>query len=401
MVDRHVVSSSVPAEEDEEEEEEADVDPDVEDVKSDAADEEEDDVAVLLVVVDEGPPLGIMVADSWVHAGCGAYLAAVDVRGRAQANVGIGADPDVLFVHCVLASSIPFASPFSRLMARTPPPRHGADSHASESMFQRHQALMRLYSVSTRRSNSVGSHTSSVSARNDGGISQTDLAVLRQQFQFIRDDEADAEKGETDWQVRMSVRYYQQLFREYALADLSRFKEGKIGLRWRTEMEVVAGKGQFSCGNKRCEERAGLHSYELLFAYVEHGERKRCLVKVRVCRACAEKLFYKKLMEVKKKQERRMERKRRQMEEKRGCGGKQKAKRRRRSVSSSESGSSSDSGEEAEEEDTQDAVSGENIHELCAKISAEQKAAYPADTSRADSRRADSSDERVFHELLP
>ncbi|POM65904.1 Hypothetical protein PHPALM_18312 [Phytophthora palmivora] len=185
-----------------------------------------------------------------------------------------------------------------------PPP--AADSHRSERKFRRHQELMQLYSTSTRRSASIASTTSSITPHNDQA-SQSDLAVLKQKFQFIRDDEADAEAGEMDWQVRMSVRYYRQLFREYALADLSRYKEGKIGLRWRTEMEVIAGKGQFSCGNKRCDERTGLHSYELLFAYVEHGERKRCLVKVRACSVCAEKLFYKKLMEVKRKKMRKME----------------------------------------------------------------------------------------------
>ncbi|KAE9044562.1 hypothetical protein PR003_g1937 [Phytophthora rubi] len=269
-----------------------------------------------------------------------------------------------------------------------PPPRRVANSHARKSMLERHQELMRLYAASTRRSNSISSEASSIAARNDRGVSQTDLAVLKQQFQFIRDDEADAEHGETDWQVRMSVRYYRQLFREYALADLSRYKEGKVGLRWRTEMEVVKGKGQFSCGNKHCDERAGLHSYELLFAYVEHGQRKRCLVKVRACRACAEKLFYNKLMEVRRKQER----KRRRTE----TSGKQKAKRRRRSVSRSEAASSSGSEENAEEKDSED-ESGEDIHTLCAKISAEQKAAYPVDTDA----KARSSGERGFDELLP
>ena len=39
-----------------------------------------------------------------------------------------------------------------------------------------------------------------------------------------------------------------KLFKEYAIADLSRHKEGKVGLRWRTQKEVVAGRGQFSCG---------------------------------------------------------------------------------------------------------------------------------------------------------
>ena len=36
---------------------------------------------------------------------------------------------------------------------------------------------------------------------------------------------------------------YDKLFKEFAIADLSRYKEKKIGLRWRTEREVVCGKG--------------------------------------------------------------------------------------------------------------------------------------------------------------
>ncbi|GMF34184.1 unnamed protein product [Phytophthora fragariaefolia] len=256
---------------------------------------------------------------------------------------------------------------------------------------------MRLYAASTRRSNSVGSDAVSVVAQQDRAVSQTELEVLKQQFQFIRDDEADAERGEANWQIRMSVRYYRQLFREYALADLSRYKEGKIGLRWRTEMEVVAGKGQFSCGNKRCEERAGLRSYELLFAYMEQGERKRCLVKVRACGACAEKLFYKKLMEVRRKEERRLEKRKRRREEK---GGKRMAKRRKRSGSDSGSDSSSGSDGDQGVEGDQDAGSGEDIHKLCAKISSEQKASYPVDTFR-DDRRVDSLDRHEFDELLP
>ncbi|KAG7378063.1 hypothetical protein PHYPSEUDO_010598 [Phytophthora pseudosyringae] len=270
-----------------------------------------------------------------------------------------------------------------------------------------HQELMRLYSASTRRGNSVGSDRSSITPRTDLQLSQNDdLAVLKQKFQFIRDDEADAEQGETDWQVRMSVRYYRQLFREYALADLSRHEEGKIGLRWRTEMEVVAGKGQFSCGNKRCDERAGLHSYELLFSYVEHGERKRCLVKVRACAVCAEKLFYKKLMEVKRKKAHKQEKRERKRRRLGRSGGKQKAKRCRRSTSCSDEGGRSGSNEDVREtegtNDDFDAGSGEGIHELCAKINAEQKAAYPAATSRGNARvKAPNERSGAFDELLP
>lgn len=39
-----------------------------------------------------------------------------------------------------------------------------------------------------------------------------------------------------------------KLFKEYAIADLTRYKEGRVGLRWRTQREVVSGRGQFSCG---------------------------------------------------------------------------------------------------------------------------------------------------------
>eukprot|EP00644_Phytophthora_capsici_P000541 jgi/Phyca11/540438/estExt2_Genewise1Plus.C_PHYCAscaffold_40984 len=253
-------------------------------------------------------------------------------------------------------------------------------------MLRRHQELMRVYSASTRRSASISSDTSSVATNRTNQVSLNDLAILKQNFQFIRDDEVDAEQGETDWQVRMSVRYYRQLFREYALADLSRYREGKIGLRWRTEMEVIAGKGQFSCGNKRCDKREGLHSYELLFAYVEHGERKRCLVKVRACSECARKLFYKKMMEMKRKEEKKVKKKRR-LED----GVKQKAKRRR-PRSGLDSSEASD-----ESSDNGDQETGGNIHQICAKINAEQKAAYPI----AASRQASVKDDSGFDELLP
>ena len=41
----------------------------------------------------------------------------------------------------------------------------------------------------------------------------------------------------------MSKKYYDKLFKEYCIGDLSRYKENKIALRWRIEREVVDGKG--------------------------------------------------------------------------------------------------------------------------------------------------------------
>lgn len=46
-------------------------------------------------------------------------------------------------------------------------------------------------------------------------------------------------------------------------------------------VRVLSGlPGQFHCGNKRCEKQEGLKSWEVNFAYVEHGEKRNALVKL-------------------------------------------------------------------------------------------------------------------------
>ena len=115
-----------------------------------------------------------------------------------------------------------------------------------------------------------------------------DLSVVKSSFRFLRSDEDD--DALSAWEARLARRYYDRLFREYCVADLSRCGERKVGLRWRTATEVKRGKGQFFCGEKRCDEGDDLASYEVHFAYVEAGERKEALVKLRACPRCARKL---------------------------------------------------------------------------------------------------------------
>lgn len=98
----------------------------------------------------------------------------------------------------------------------------------------------------------------------------------------------------------MAKTYYKKLFKEYCLANLSRYKTSQIALRWRTQKEVVQGKGQFICGNLTCNEHSDLRSWEVNFAYMEDGERKNALVKLRLCPSCSIKLHYKKIKEAKK-----------------------------------------------------------------------------------------------------
>ncbi|KAH7527851.1 hypothetical protein FEM48_Zijuj05G0010400 [Ziziphus jujuba var. spinosa] len=150
---------------------------------------------------------------------------------------------------------------------------------------------------------------------------KTDQDTLREGYRFIRSEEDDMDPS---WEQRLVKRYYDKLFKEYPLydviyciADMSHYKSGKIGLRWRTEKEVISGKGQFICGNKHCNEKDGLASYEAIyefiviilllcsflvtavvnFSYFEAGENKQALVKLVACERCAEKLNYKKRKE--------------------------------------------------------------------------------------------------------
>ncbi|XP_017474889.1 PREDICTED: protein FRA10AC1-like, partial [Rhagoletis zephyria] len=81
-------------------------------------------------------------------------------------------------------------------------------------------------------------------------------------------------------------------FKEYCIADLTRHKDNKVALRWRTKNEVVTGKGQFQCGSRKCEERENLRSWEVNFSYREQGDRKNALVKLRLCSLHSDQLNY-------------------------------------------------------------------------------------------------------------
>ncbi|XP_041517589.1 protein FRA10AC1 homolog [Microtus oregoni] len=132
-----------------------------------------------------------------------------------------------------------------------------------------------------------------------GENDKTDLDVIRENHRFLWNEE-----DETDmtWEKRLAKKYYDKLFKEYCIADLSRYKENKFGFRWRIEKEVISGKGQFFCGNKRCDEKEGLRSWEVNFGYIEHGEKRNALVKLRLCQECSFKLnFHHRRKEIKSK----------------------------------------------------------------------------------------------------
>ena len=122
-------------------------------------------------------------------------------------------------------------------------------------------------------------------------INPTDLLELQSVHQFVRDSEEDV-KLRGDWKIRMARRYYDRLYKEFAIFDVSRHREGLLGMRWRTEDEVISGKGQTLCGGKGCQVNTDLRSYEMPFQYTQNGSAKCELVKVRACKGCFKKLSH-------------------------------------------------------------------------------------------------------------
>ncbi|SCV70989.1 BQ2448_3751 [Microbotryum intermedium] len=152
--------------------------------------------------------------------------------------------------------------------------------------------------------------------------SKTELDVLKEHHRFIRSEQSSSSGGNGDgapslsWEDQLAEKYYQSLFREFALADLKHYKVGAIALRWRTEEEVISGIGNLTCASLRCEYHqpdpsltsdpntmehkveeedlplvsTRLTEQEMWFGYIEEGVKKSALVKVVLCRRCERKL---------------------------------------------------------------------------------------------------------------
>lgn len=66
--------------------------------------------------------------------------------------------------------------------------------------------------------------------------------MLRKHHQFLRDsDSSDESQEERRLDLKqkkgeeLAKKYYDKLYKEYALVNLQRFEKGQIGCRWRTE----------------------------------------------------------------------------------------------------------------------------------------------------------------------
>ncbi|KAJ7757793.1 folate-sensitive fragile site protein Fra10Ac1-domain-containing protein [Mycena maculata] len=131
---------------------------------------------------------------------------------------------------------------------------------------------------------------------------KSEFEILKASHKFLR--EGDDNGKPLSWDEQLASKYYDSLFREYAVCDLKHYKSGNFALRWRTEAEVLAGAGETTCGNTRCKHHdAGspapppLSTLELPFTYTEHGEAKSALVKAVLCEKCLGKMMWKRRKE--------------------------------------------------------------------------------------------------------
>lgn len=58
----------------------------------------------------------------------------------------------------------------------------------------------------------------------DTSRDRTDLDVLRENHKFLWHDESGAES----WEQQLAKKYYDKLFKEYCICDLSRYKENRV-----------------------------------------------------------------------------------------------------------------------------------------------------------------------------
>ncbi|EFA84872.1 hypothetical protein PPL_01865 [Heterostelium album PN500] len=123
--------------------------------------------------------------------------------------------------------------------------------------LKQHNKYIGDYIKYYKNANTTTTTTTTTTSRNNNSYAgyKSDLDTLKEYHQFIRDEDEDEDK-DTDsqhnsWERRLAKKYYDRLFKEYAIIDLSRYETGQVGMRWRTESEVFSGKGQLRAVKKR------------------------------------------------------------------------------------------------------------------------------------------------------
>eukprot|EP00166_Cyanidium_caldarium_P006039 ctg_781.g357 len=157
-------------------------------------------------------------------------------------------------------------------------PRQEGTTRPAFNAYEKHVNDVNNYIIPYGKDNEVLGNTRNL---------ETDLDVLKREYRFIRGSEEEDEKS---WETRLARRHYDRLYKEYALVDLSKWRQGNVGLRWLTQTELLEGKGYSVCAELKCTTEEDIKAVEVPFVYDEVGNKKVTLVKVHLCQNCLVKL---------------------------------------------------------------------------------------------------------------
>lgn len=84
--------------------------------------------------------------------------------------------------------------------------------------YELHKHLVNVYSLNAKGSTCL--------LRRDTSRDRTDLDVIRENHKFLWEDDEVADS----WEKQLAKKYYDKLFKEYCICDLTRYKENKVSL---------------------------------------------------------------------------------------------------------------------------------------------------------------------------
>lgn len=84
--------------------------------------------------------------------------------------------------------------------------------------YELHKHLVNVYSLNAKGSTCL--------LKRDTSGDRTDLDVIRENHKFLWEDDEVADS----WEKQLAKKYYDKLFKEYCICDLTRYKENKVSL---------------------------------------------------------------------------------------------------------------------------------------------------------------------------
>lgn len=105
--------------------------------------------------------------------------------------------------------------------------------------YELHKYLVNVYCLNAKGSSTL--------LKRDTSRDRTDLDVIRENHKFLWEDDEVADT----WEKQLAKKYYDKLFKEYCICDLSRYKENKVSslflYTYNTSMSKIKS-AKYRCG---------------------------------------------------------------------------------------------------------------------------------------------------------